>query len=106
MNSIEAAALYLSDGATKDPNKAALMAQGDNFNMDALQRSHLQRMMGFEFELKLRPNKLHVSSKVEPYVSTWCRIVGDDLADEAQIDKLVDACLRLKIKYETAKAKK
>ena len=100
MNSIEAAALYLSEGATTDPIEAEKIANGQTLDMDALQKSHLTRMMGFPFEMKLRPNKIHFSSKVEPYTTTWCRVIGTDLSDEAQVDKIVDACLRLKLKYE------
>lgn len=75
----------------------------NTLNLDALQRAHLRRMMGFDFEVKVRPNKYHISSRQEPYVTTWCKFTG--VVDEAFVDRLVDACLRLKIKYEAQVAK-
>jgi hypothetical protein len=112
LSSLEAAALYLSDGATKDPAKAAIIDANkkNELNMDALQRAHLRRMMGFNFRIKMQPNKIHVSSTQDPYVTTWCRITGDDvingqITNEATLDRLVDACARLKGKYDKALAK-
>jgi hypothetical protein len=97
LTSLEAAALYLSGGATTDPEKAVHYDQGQELQMDALQRAHLRRMMGFNFELKIRDKKLVVSSAQPPYVSTWCGYPGE--MDEKTVDKLVEACLRLKTKY-------
>lgn len=105
LTSVEAAALYLSNGQTTDPVKASMMASGQELDMDAMQRSHLRRMMGFDFRIKIQPNKIHVSSKQEPFVTTWMRIKEGDvvngmIANEETVDRLVDACLRLKLKYE------
>lgn len=98
LTSIEAAALYLSGGATKDIEQAVYYDEGNDLNLDALQRAHLRRMMGFDFEMKIRDKKIVVYSMVEPYVRTWCGYGGT--LDEKSVDKLVDACLRLKLKYE------
>lgn len=100
VTSTEAAALLMSDGRTSDPEEAALLAQGSILDMDALQRSALRNMMGFDFRIKPAPNKYHVSSTKPPYVTTWCKYTG--IEDEAFIDRLVDACLRLKIKHDKA----
>lgn len=111
LTSIEAAALILSDGKTTDPTMAASISDGNDLDMDALQRSHLRRMMGFDFRMKVAPNKIHVSSKQEPYVTTYCKLKEGDvletfngfgLTNEDVIDRLVDACSRLKAKWETA----
>lgn len=98
LTSIEAAALYLSNGATKDIEKAAHYDQGEDLNLDALQRAHMRRMMGFDFQLKIQKKKLVVYSTEGPFVRTWCGYNGT--MDEKAVDKLVDACLRLKTKHE------
>lgn len=109
MTSLEAAALILSGGKTTDPNKAELMASGQELDLDDLQKAHLRRMMGFDFRIKLNPNKIHVSSKEEPFVTTWCKVNPGEtdkyghIIQEDLIDRMVDACLRLKYKYEAAK---
>lgn len=103
MTSVQAAALFLSGGQTDDPQEAeALTAGGALFNMDAMQRAHLRRMMGFDFEIRIAPNKLHVYSREAPLCSTWCRYEG--IVDEKTVDGLVDACLRLKIKWDKRRA--
>lgn len=112
MTSLEAAALYLSGGKTRDPALAVVLDENakDEFNMDAMQRAHLRRMMGFDFRMKMAPNKIHVSSKEEPYVTTHCKIRegemnGQHIVKESLIDRLVDACLRLKIKHDAEVAR-
>lgn len=116
LSSVEAAALWLSDGQTTDPSMAAIIDKNrqNELNMDGLQRAHLRRMMGFDFRIKFAPNKIHVSSKTEPYVTTWCRLQAGDVQDtpdgamltnEAAVDRLVDACARLKQKHDKAVAK-
>lgn len=108
MTSVEAAALYLSGGKTTDPVLATAMdeARDETMGLDAIQRSHLRRMMGFDFRMKMAPNKIHVSSKTPPFVTTHCKIKDGETDDygniikEELIDRLVDACLRLKKKYE------
>lgn len=115
LTSVEAAALYLSDGRTADPNLAVIIDQNrqNDIDMDALQRAHLRRMMGFDFRIKFAPNKIHISSKQPPYVTTWCRLKEGDaletpqgfqLTNEQAIDRLVDACARLKDKYDKEQA--
>lgn len=114
MTSIEAAALYLSQGKTTDPVLATAIDESRNEDMglDAFQKSHLRRMMGFDFRMKMAPNKIHVSSKEEPYVSTHCKIKEGEtdkhgnIIKEELIDRLVEACLRLKTKYEAELEKK
>jgi hypothetical protein len=116
LTSVEAAALYLSNGQTKDPTLAAVIDENakNELNMDALQRAHLRRMMGFDFRIKFAPNKIHVSSKQEPYVTTWCKVLEGDvlktpeggmLTNDEAINRLVDACARLKTKWDKAKDK-
>lgn len=114
MTSVEAAALILSQGKTKDPALAEALSTGQDLDMEALQRAHLRRMMGFDFRIKVQPNKIHVSSKQEPYVTTWCRLNegdaflahdGPKLTNEKVVDRLVDACARLKVKYDAEVAR-
>lgn len=106
ITSQEAAAMLISGGQTSDPHKAAMIAEGRDLDMDGLQKAHLRRMMGVDFRIKIAPNKLHVSTKVQPYVTTWCRIKEGEtdkyghIIEEALMNRLVDACLRLKLKYE------
>lgn len=92
MNSVEAAQAYLDSEWDKQ----------NTLNLDALQRAHLRRMMGVNFRIKVTPNKYHITTTEDPYVTTWCKFTG--VVDEAFIDRLVNACLRLKIKYEKEKA--
>lgn len=101
MSSLEAAALILSNGATKDIEQAQYYDQGSELQLDSLQRAHLRRLMGFDFQLVMRDKKMVISSAEAPYVTTWCGYSG--VMDEAAVDKLVNACLRLKKKYETAR---
>lgn len=111
LTSVEAAALLISGGKTKDPGMASYIAEGREFDEDKLIQSHLRRMMGFDFRIKVNPNKIHISSKQEPYVTTHMKLKEGDLnpllelTNEEAVDRLVDACLRLKNKYEDAKAK-
>jgi hypothetical protein len=80
-----------------------------DLELDGLRRAHLRRMMGFDFRIKIRPNKIHISSKEEPYVTTSCKLKEDEtneyghILKEEAIDRLVAACLRLKTKFEEAK---
>lgn len=108
MTSEEAAALYLSDGATTDVNIAAMMddpslslIETNPLKLDAKQRAELRRMMGFNFTIKETAKKIHVYSKEGPKLSTCCRL-NNGLVDESVIDDLVDACMRLKIKWDKA----
>ena len=97
--SLEAAALILSGGQTKDPAKAHHIANGGNpFDMDKLQRAHLRRMMGFDFSLNERYKKVIVSSTQSPLISEEFDFKG--VWDEEAVDELVAACLRLKERYE------
>jgi hypothetical protein len=111
LTSEEAAALFLSDGRTKDVQMATVLDQNakNELDMDALQRAHLRRMMGFDFRLKVAPNKIHCSSMQRPYVTTHMKLKDGDLIEtpkgwgltnEAAIDRLVDACARLKTKWD------
>lgn len=105
MTSTEFAALMLSGGHTDNLNKAAAYAKGVDLNMDALQRSHLRRMMGFDFEIQQMPNIILVTSKQKPFARTRCDILEGEtdsygnVISEALIDRLVDACMRLKNKW-------
>jgi hypothetical protein len=114
MTSTEAAAMYLSNGMTKDVAKAKLIDanKATELNMDALQRAHLRRMMGFDFQVKFAPNKIHISTQQEPYLSTHCKLKDGDITEDGYItnmptvDRLVDACGRLKVKHDTEMAKR
>lgn len=102
MTSLEAAALIISQGHTDDINKAATYAQGVSLEIDGLQRAHLRRMMGFDFEIQQLPNVLLITSKEKPFARTRCDVWEGEtdeygnIIDEALINRLVDSCLRLK----------
>lgn len=109
LSSVEGAALFLSGGETTDPNEAVMMANDhQTFDMDALTRAALRREMGFDFKVKVRGSKVMVSAKDGPQVRTSCRIKPGEVDEhgniisEELISRLVDACLRLKTKWEAA----
>lgn len=112
MTSLEAAALILSEGHTSDLNEAATYAKGVSLEMDGLQRAHLRRLMGFDFEMQQLPNIILVTSKEKPYVRTRCDILEgetDDrgnIIDDALINRLVDTCMRLKVKWAAEKRRR
>jgi hypothetical protein len=107
MTSLEAAALYLSDGATKDPNEAvhynATGAGSDGFDLDELQKAHLRRMMGCDFSITIKNKRLTVFTTEYPYVSKTVKTSG--LMNEKTVDKLVDTCLAVKLMFEEEKQK-
>lgn len=114
LTSEEAAALWLSNGATSDPfiaTSGAYELDGEGIKMDDYRKAKLRDMMGFDFRIKVKINKVHVSSKQDPYVTTHCKIKEGELdkygniISEPLIDRLVDACLRLKLKYEAEVAR-
>lgn len=108
LTSVEAAALYVSGGRTTDPELATHLSSGDTLNMDAMQRAHLRRMMGFDFKVRLSGRKLLVSSKEGPKVRTHAKVQPGDvdaygnIISEELIGRLVEACIRLKVKWEKA----
>lgn len=110
ISSTEAAALYISGGQTTDPNEAVAYSDGTALNMEALQRAHLRRMMGFDFKVKVHGRKLLVSSKEGPAVRTHAKVLPGDLdqygniISEDLIGRLVEACVRLKVKWEKAQS--
>jgi hypothetical protein len=105
ITSVQAAALYLSGGLTDDPELATTMDRGELLNLDALQRADLRRKMGFDFEIRVQRNFIHVHSKEGPKVSTRARIQHGEINEES-VNALVNACLRLKEKWEQANADK
>jgi hypothetical protein len=73
-------------------------------DVDKLTRANLRRRMGFDFKIKYAPNKIHVYSEEGPRLSTHCKLFPGDIVDgeimtETCINRLVDACLRLRIKW-------
>lgn len=117
LTSVEAAALFLSDGKTSDPRLAQVIDENkqNELDIDGLQRAAIRRELGFDFRLKFAPNKIHVSSTQRPYVSTHMKLKEGDaivkldgqvgLTNEDAIARLVEACLRLKERYYAAKEK-
>lgn len=108
MTSVEAAAMILSGGRTRDVELANHMANGFDMDMDGLARAGLRRSMGFDFGLKIRPGVPYilVLSREKPYVHTKCKLFEGDLdeygsiTNEETIKRLVAACVRLKEKRE------
>ena len=113
LSSVEAAALLVSGGKTKDPTLADVYANEakDTFNMDAMQRAHLRRMMGFDFKVRFTTHKVFVTSKTGPIVRTRATLEDGEVDEygnvikESAIEKLVDACVRLKQKWDEEVAK-
>lgn len=103
MSSLEAAALYLSDGETSDPAKAAHYADASVLDLDELQKAHLRRMMGFDWSVTMKDKRMTVFSTEYPYVSKTVKTSG--VMNEKTVDKLVDTCLAVKLLFEEEKAK-
>lgn len=99
ITSLEAAALMVSGGQTTDVEEANLIASGQILGMDALQRAHLRRMMGFDFDIDVHHNRFVITDKQRRY-KTSC--FYSDLDDKA-VKRLVRACLRLKKLHDEAK---
>lgn len=112
MSSVEAAALLLSEGKTTNPYLAGILSEekGSELDMDAMQKAHLRRMMGFDFKIRIEGKRLLVTSKEGPELRTRAQIKQGEIDElgnitsEDLIDRLVDACLRLKTKWDEATA--
>jgi hypothetical protein len=101
LTSVEAAALWLSDGATTDPELAQTYDSADLFDMDKLQQAAIRRQLGFDFRVKYTHRKFYIQSTEYPFVATQADYDGN--LDEAAIESLVKGCLRLKDKWEAEK---
>jgi hypothetical protein len=106
LTSREAAALILSDGRTSDVAEAELLTSAPSLELDGLQRAHLRRMMGFNFAVKVHGSRILVISKEGPHIITRCNIKSGEMDDygnitsEKLIERLVNACVRLKIQWD------
>lgn len=106
LTSTEAAALILSEGRTTDPQLAETYVSSVELDIEALKKSGLRREMGFDFQVKMRPNYLLCLSKQSPYVHTKALIKPGEVDEYGNIispeliDRLVAACLRLKVKWD------
>lgn len=101
LTSLEAAALLVSGGKTKDYQEANHMASNP-FDLDKLQQAHLRRMMGFDWGVDITYKKMRVYSKQAPFVESTADFSG--LMDEDAVDILVETCLDVKMKWDEAKA--
>lgn len=112
LTSQEAAALLLSEGRTSNVQEAEMLASAQEFDMDAIMRSGLRRQMGFDFQIKTSPRKLYVLAKDGPKVHTHAKVKEGEMDEygniisEDLIARLVDACVRLKVKWDEANAAK
>jgi hypothetical protein len=94
--SVEAAVEYLD----------AMEAQKTLFDMDALERAALRRAMGFDFKVDFAPSKIFVSAIGHKKLRTHAKISAKDFDKDGNLinkrvnARLVDACLRLKEKYD------
>ena len=108
--STDMAAWLISGGQTTDLPLANIYDSASNatFNLDELSRAHLRRMMGFDFQVKIETDRLVISSTQPPYVTTRTKVLPGELdtdgsiISEALISRLVEACMRLKRKYDKA----
>jgi hypothetical protein len=106
--------LLLSEGKTKDPVLAAMMDDTSlptlktKEMLDAEQRDGLRKMMGFDFEVKVRPNKVHVFSLSGPRVTAHAKLKPGDvdhygnITNPDLIDRMVAACVKLKERHDAA----
>jgi len=106
VDSVEASALMLSEGYTKDPEEALAYDQEFNDQMDKEMRAKLRDAMGFDFKIKMQGNRMTITSKDKPRVRVHTFINPgdkddyDNIVSEALIQRMVDACLRLKAKWD------
>jgi hypothetical protein len=113
LTSVEAAALYLSNGRTKDPTLAGIIDENrqNELDMDGLQRAHLRRMMGFDFEIQIMSRAILVTAKGKgKLLRTRAKMYPGDIeagqiTNEAAVDRLVEACVRLKQKHAAEQRK-
>lgn len=101
MTSLQAAAMYLSDGATDDAEEVNKAAQAETFNMDTLQRAHLTKLMGFHFSVHVTYKKIIVSADEPPYLSKSAAFSG--VMDQEAVDTVVKLCGQLKEAWEKEK---
>ena len=103
MTSLQAAAMYLSDGATDDAQEVNQTVQAETFNMDALQRAHLSKLMGFRFSVDVTYKKITVKSNEPPYFSKSAAFSG--VMDQEAVDTVVELCGQLKELWDSEKQK-
>lgn len=102
MTSLQAAAMYLSDGATDDAEGVNKDYQAETFNMDALQRAHLTKLMGFRFSVDVKYKKITVSSNDAPLLSKSAAFSG--VMDQEAVNTVVELCGQLKEAWDKEKA--
>lgn len=111
LTSVEAAALLLSEGHTTDPEEAQIIAEGKELNMDELMRAGLRRSMGFDFKIKVRARKILVMADDGSHLRTNAKIKDGELdsygniVSKELIQRLVDACVELKEKWDAKQEK-
>lgn len=94
MTSREAAAMMISDGATKDVALAELIADGKALDPDVLTRSHFRRQFGFDFTVEPDPKSLrYIIRDAELGLSVTCGYEADFNNQGARLAK---ACIKLK----------
>lgn len=104
VTSEQAAALYLSDGRTDDAklvNKAReadVNAGEHGFYFDALDKDHLVKTIGFQFEVVIKHKKLTVFARDKPAITKTVKFSG--IENEQMVEKLVGLCLDVKAMYE------
>jgi len=100
MTSLEAAALYSSNGATSDVEEANLLAEGKILDPDKLQRAFFRRALGFDFSVITdEKHGKYIIRDDERGGSVTCAIV-DDYNNQAA--KLAKAIIKLKKLHEQA----
>lgn len=111
MTSVEAGALLVTKGQSKDPEVAEQYDEAHELEIDGLMRAKLRESMGFDFEIKVRPNKIHIFSLGRPRVTSSAKIkpgevdVYGNIINENVVGRLVEACLVLKQRHDAKVAK-
>jgi len=109
ITSVEASALLVSEGRTKDPDEAEVVAAERHLDMEDM--AAVREMMGFDFKIKHSPTLLHLYSKERPRVSARAKIIPGEvdtygnIVSQDLIERLVVACVQLKEKHDAALAR-
>lgn len=100
MTSVEAAALYLSNGQTRDPELAVQINDdvAHTFDIDALERAAIRRNVGFDFSVNIdtKRHRFLCTNDETGYKTT---AYYQDM-DEKAIKRLVRALGRLKKQHD------
>lgn len=103
MTSLQAAAMYLSDGKTDDAEEVNQTVEQERFTMDTLQKAHLTKLMGFRFSVDVTYKKITVKSDEAPFLRQSASFSG--VMDEEAVNTIVALCGKLKEAWDKEKTR-